>query len=198
MLISRAEKWYRPYYITASNNKSYELENIHFYKDNEILVSTGCGYLEKQVGNITRDIESLELPIDEIKVKRKESFKGDVYIISKGKNSYSNELLAELYIPSEMLDVQFVENTIMYNYQVRAVYKGTDGIFINTYVKSIDEKLHSIRNQYDELYEACAGYNFSYHTENILENIDKLKALAEQYITEKKRIKSLTINDIDL
>lgn len=198
MLISRVEKWCRPYCITASNNKSYKLENIHFYKDNKILVSTGHGWFEKQVGNITRDIESLELPIDEIKVKRKEAFNGEVYIISKGKDNYSSDLLAELYIPSEMLNIQFVENTIMYDYQVRAIYKGTDGIFINTYVKSIDEKLSSIRNQYEELHKACEMFKLNYNAEDILENIDKLKALAEQYITEKKRIKGLTINDIDL
>lgn len=198
MLISRAEKWYKPYYITTSNNKGYKLENIHFYKDNKILVSTGWGWLEKQVGNITKDIESLELPIDEIKTKRKETFDGKVFVISKGEKSYSNELLAELYIPAEMLDIQFVENKIEYKTQVRAIYKGANDIYISAYIKSIDGELNSIRNQYDELYKACDEYNLGYHTEDILENIDKLKALAEQYIAEKKRVENLTIDDIDV
>lgn len=194
MLITRGASWYRPYYIVASG-REYRLEKIHFYKDNKILVSTDSGWLGKESG---ADIESLEIPIDEIKVKRKEKFDGEVFAISKGKEGYGTDLIAELYIPAEMFDIQFMENKIEYQSQVRAIYKGANDIYISTYVKSLNGELNKIRNQYDEVYKACDGYNLGYHTEDIIENLDKLKALAEQYIEEKKRVDNLTIEDIEL
>lgn len=192
MFITRKSNWYRPYYMEASN-REYRVEKIHFYKDGKILVSTNSGWLEKQNG---ADIEILELPIDEIKVKRKESFDGKVFAISKGKESYGVDLLAELYIPAEMLDIHFVENKIEYKTQIRAIYKGMQGIYISTYIKSIDGELKAIRGQYEKIYKTCDGYNLDYHTEDIIENLNKLKTLAEQYIEAKRQIESLTIDNI--
>ena len=193
MIITRAASWYRPYYVVASG-REYKIEKIHFYNDGKILVSVNNGWLENQNG----DIESIELPIDEIKAKRKEDFNGKVFVISKGKELYGDELLAELYIPCEMLNVQFVENKIEYKTQVRAIYKGANGIYISSYVKSLDGELNKIRKEYEEIYKACDGYNLGCHTEDIIKKIDNLKALAEQYVKEKQLIESLTINDIEL
>lgn len=194
MIITRATSFYRPYYVTASG-KEYRVEKIHFYKDGKIFVSTNSGWLENENG---KDIESLELPIDEIKTKRKESFDGKVFVISKGKESYSSDLLAELYIPSDLLDIRFVENKIKYKTQVRAIYKGSQGIYISSYVKSLDGELNAIRREYEEVYKACDGYNLSYHTEDIIEKLDSLKALAARYIEAKKQMENLTIDDIDV
>lgn len=194
MFVGRETGWYRPYYMIASGRK-YRVERIHFYKDDAILVSTNSGWLEKENGV---DIDSIELPVDEIKVKRKENFDGKVFAISKGKEKYGNDLLAELYIPADMFDIHFVENIIRYRTQVRAAYKGSNDIYIDVYIKSIDGELNSIRNQYEEVYKACDGYNFSYHTHDVLAKLDTLRVLAEQYIEEKKRVESLTINDIDV
>lgn len=199
MLIARAEKWYRPYYITASG-RGYKVDRIHFYKDDKILVSTG-GWLEKikwEEHDIKEDIVSFELPIDEIITRRKEKFDGKVFAISKGKEDYGTDLIAELYIPAEMLDVHFEKNVIKYKTQVRAIYKGANDIYIEKYVKSIDGELREIETQYEEVYKVCTGYNLGYHTEDIIDNLDKLKALAGQYIEEKKRIESLIIEDIEL
>ena len=194
MLITRKAEWYRPYYVTASS-REYKVEKIHFYKDNKILVSTSSGWLETENG---RDIERLELPIDEIKTKRKESFDGTVFVISQGKESYTNELLGELYIPADMLNVHFVENKIEYITQIRAIYKGVQGIYISAYVKSIDGELKQIRKEYEEIYKACDEYNLGYHTDGIIEKLDNLKALAEQYVKAKQQMESLTIDDIDV
>lgn len=193
MFITRQAEWYRPYYVAASNS-NYRVEKIHFYKDNKILVSSNSGWLEK----IDGDINSIELPIDEIKRRNKEIFDGKVFVISKGKERYTDDLLAEIYIPADMLDIHFVEYKIEYNTQVRAIYKGANDIYISTYVKSIDGKLQELRKQYDEIYEACKGYNFIYHTEQVIEQLDNLKNLAKQYIEEKQRVENLTINDIEL
>ena len=194
MIITRKERWYRPYYVTASD-KQYKVEKIHFYKDDKILVSVNNGWLERENG---RDIESLELPIDEIKTRRKELFNGKVFVISKGKESYTKELLAELYIPSDLLDVHFVENKIEYKTQVRAIYKGAQDIYISSYIKSIDGELNAIRNQYEEIYKDCDAYNLGYHTEDIIERLDNLRMLAAQYIEAKKQMENLTIDDIDV
>ena len=194
MIIARATSFYRPYYVTASG-REYRVEKIHFYKEGKILVSTNSGWLENENG---RDIESFEIPVDEIKTKRKESFDGKVFVISKGKENYSNDLLAELYIPADMLDIYFIENIIKYQTQIRAIYKGSQGIYISSYVKSIDGELKSIRKQYEEIYKACDGYNLGYHTEDIIDKLDSLKSLAEQYVEAKKQMESLTIDDIDV
>lgn len=194
MLVRRKANWYRPYYIVASG-REYRLENIHFYKDNKILVSSNSGWLENSKG---LDIEGIELPISEIKTKRKENFNGEIFAISKGKESYGNDLLAELYIPAEIFNIHFVENVIKYNSQVIAIYKGDSDIHIDTYIKSIDGELHSIREQYEEVYKSCGGYELQYHTENIIEKLDMLKAIAQQFVEAKEQVESLTIDDIEL
>lgn len=194
MLVKRKASWYRPYYIVASG-RVYKLERIHFYKDNKILVSSNSGWLEDSKG---LDIESIELPIDEIKIKRKENFNGEIFAISKGKESYSDDLLAELYIPADMFDIHFVEHVIKYKSQVIAIYKGDNDIHIDTYIKSIDGELYSIREQYEEIYKECDGYELQYHTKGIIEKLDMLKAIAQQFIKAKEQVESLTIDDIEL
>ena len=195
MLIGRESSFYRPYYITASGRK-YKVEQIHFYKDNAILVSSNSGWLEKRSG---RDIESIELPVDEIKVKRKTNFDGKVFAISKGKEDYGYDLIVELYIPADMFGIHFVEHKIMYNSQIRAVFEGEQGIYITSYVKSLNEHLNAIRNEYEETYRRVSDTDLSVHkAENVLADIDKLKRLAEEFIAERKRIHDLTIDDIEI
>ena len=194
MLIRKKASWYRPYYIVASG-REYKLERIHFYKDNKILVSSNSGWLENSK---SCDIDSIELPINEIKAKRKGNFNGEIFAISKGKESYGDDLLAELYIPADMFNIHFVEHVIKYNSQVIAIYKGDNDIYINTYVKSIDGELYSIREQYEEIYKECDGYRLQYHTREIIEKLDMLKAIAQQFVKTKEQVESLTIDDIEL
>ena len=195
MLLKRKSNWYRPYYIIASG-REYKLERINFYKDGKILVSTDSGYLVNEIG---KDIGGIELPVDEIKVKRKVDFNGEIFAISNGKEWYGDDLIAELYIPAEMFNIHFVENVIKYNTQVRAIYKGTNDIYIETYIKSIDGELNSIRTQYEEIYKRVSDIDLSIHkAEDVLADIDKLKKLAENFIAERKRIHNLTIDDIEL
>lgn len=104
MLISKTARWFRPYGITV-NDKSYFLDNIHFYENDSVIVSTGSGWLQKSEYS---DIDEIELPIDEIKLKRKVKFDGTVFVILNREN-YSRETRAELYIPTELLGVHFAE-----------------------------------------------------------------------------------------
>lgn len=75
MIITRATSFYRPYFVVASG-REYRVEKIHFYNDGKILVSTNSGWLENENG---RDIESIEISVDEIKARRKENFDGTVF-----------------------------------------------------------------------------------------------------------------------
>lgn len=194
MILKRITNWYRPYYINV-NNKDYQLKNIKFYKNNEIIVESNFGWLENK-NNI--DIKEIILPVDEVKTRRKEKFDGEVFIISQGKELYENELTATIYIPADMLGVHFVKNEIMYNSQVRAVYEGDQDIYITKYIKSIDTHLNVIREEYKEVYNKVSGIYLSFNAQEVINNIDKLKNLALEFEKEKKRIEGLTIDDIEI
>lgn len=129
MLLKRGSNWYRPYEIRV-NGKNYEVKEIKFYNNIEVVVSTRSGWLESKYGDITE----INLPVEEIKQRRKEKFDGEVFIISSGKE-YNNELMATLYIPTDILGVHFVKYDIFYNSQVRAVYEGNHDIYITEYKK---------------------------------------------------------------
>lgn len=195
MKLTRGTSWYRPYYVTA-NNKGYKVNTIKFYKDNEIIVASNSGWLENKND---MDITEIVLPVEEVKVRRKAKFDGEVFIISLGKEDYGNETIADVYIPADMLGIHFVEHKIMYNSQVRAVFEGEQGIYITSYVKSLNEHLNAIRNEYEETYKRVSDTDLSIHkAEDVLADIDRLKKLAEEFITERKRIHDLTIDDIEI
>jgi hypothetical protein len=194
MKITRASSFYRLYYVLV-NHKWYKVNKINFYEKDSILVSSNSGWLENSNGG---DITELELPVDEIKLKRKESFDGTIFIISRGKESYSNDSLADLYIPAEMLNIHFVKHEIAYKAQVQRIYQGEQDIYISKYVKSLDNKLIAIREEYEKIHNCIDGYHLEYHTKSILSSIDKLKELTEEYLAEKQRIENLTIDDIEI
>ena len=193
MKIGVVNNWYRPYYVSV-NNKWYKINQIKFYKDNEIIVTSNSGWLETTRG----DIKELELPIDEIKLKRKEKFDGTVFLISRGKEWCGNDIEADLYIPADMLNVHFVGYEIAFKTQVRAIFEGEQGVYISTYVKSLDSELHTIRDEYEKVLKEVDGYRLAHHTEDIMQNIDKLKELAEKYKVEQHKVNNLTIDDIEI
>ena len=182
MIIKTKYSYLRPYYITV-NGREYKVDMIRFYKDNSILVSSHSGWLETENRG---DINSIELPIEEIKVKRKEAFNGEVYIISKGKEDYGNELIADLYIPAEMLNIHSDKKIIICN-MLKEVFRGDNNIYILKHVENIGEK---IRHQYEEIYKNCASYELCYQSEELLKRLDNLKALVINYIEEKQQIES--------
>lgn len=194
MKIGRTSNWYRPYYVSV-NNKWYQIHQIKFYKDNKIMVESNSGWLETERG----DIENIELPNIEIKLKRTEKFDGSIFIISRGKEFCGNDIMADLYIPADMLGMHFVRHEIAYKTQVRAIFEGEQSIYISSYVKSLDSELHAIRSEYEEIYKAvddsCLAIR---NTDEVLANIDKLKELAEKFIAERKRIHSLTIDEVEV
>lgn len=195
MKIGRVNNWYRPYYVLV-NNKWYQVNKIKFYKDDAILVESQSGWLENGKGG---DLQEIELPIKEIKLKRKENLDGSVFIVSKGKEFCGKEIIADLYIPADMVGIHFVRHEIAYKTQVRAIFEGEQGIHISSYVKSLDSTLFVIREEYEKVYKQVSDTALSIvNSEEVLSNIDKLKELAEEFIAERKRVNSLTIDDIEI
>jgi hypothetical protein len=194
MLIGRIGTYYRPYYVLV-NNKWYKVDKIKFYKDNEIMVESHSGWLEKTSGG---DIVELELPVEEVKLKRKESFDGKVFIISKGKEQCGNDTIADLYIPADMLGIHFSKHEIKYQ-QLRAVYEGEQDIYISTVIKNLTDKLYAIREEYENVYKELNDSVMNIEKEEIvLAKIDELKRLAIEFKAEKKRVHDLTIDDIEI
>lgn len=194
MKIGRGSNWYRPYMVVV-NNKAYKVHQIHFYNTEGIVVSSNSGWLERTNG----DISEIELPTEELKLKRKVNFDGTVFIISKGKEAYGYDTEADVYIPADMLNIHFVEHKLMYsNSQVRAIYEGEQGIYITTYIKSLNEGLMSIRTEYEEVYKRVSDSDLSIKGNGVLADIDRLKVLAEEFIAERIKISNLTIDDIEI
>lgn len=194
MKIGRESSFYRPYAIVV-NNRGYYVENICFYNENGVVVSTK-GWLENNNGG---DIKEIELPIEEIKLRRKENFDGKVFAMTN-KNKYTNETRMKLYIPCDMLGIHFVENE--YNkavYDVYSIYKGNQEINIKQFVKSVDVKLQNIRSEYEQL---CNNVDSSAlyikKTDDVITNLEKMAELAKEYKDEKERLRNLTIDDIEL
>lgn len=191
----RQNGWCRPYPIGV-NNKGYYLDNIHFYNESGVVVSNGCGWLERK--GYPTDIKNIELPVEEIKLRRKPKFDGVVFAMLH-KDNLLNETKAELYIPCDMLGIHFVCNKLDKEiWQVRKVYDGEQEIHIEQYVFSVNGKLNEIRNEYDKLHKDSESYRLISDSDKIISNLDKMRELADDYRTELTRLNSLTIDDIEL
>ena len=193
MRIGTNDNIYRPYSVVV-NGRGYYVGNIHFYDENGVVVSSGCGWLERK--GYPTDIKSVELPVEEIKLRRKPKFDGVVFAML-----YKDwdETKAELYIPCDMLGVHFTCNKLEKGtWQVCKVYDGEQEIHIERYVFSVDGKLKEIRSEYDKLHKDSESYMFISKSDGIISNLDRMRELAEDYRTELARLNNLTIDDIDV
>lgn len=184
---------YRLYPIVV-NDKGYYVSNIHLYNENGIVTSTGCGWFERN--GYPKDIECVELPVEEIKLRRKPKFDGVVFTIL---HKDWGETRAELYIPCDMLGIRFTCNKLEKGtWHVSKVYDGEQEIHIEQYVFSVDGKLADIRAEYNNLHKNSESYRLISDCDNIISNIDRMQELVEDYRTELARLNSLTISDIDV
>lgn len=189
----RQNGFYRPYPIRV-NGKWYYVSNIHLYNEDGIVTSTGWGWFERK--RYYEDIESIELPVEEIKLRRKPKFDGVVFAML---HKDWGETKAELYIPCDMLGIRFTCNKLdKGTWQVRKVYDGEQEIHIEQYVFSIDGKLTDIRAEYDKLYKDSESYRLISYSDEIVSNLNKMRELAEDYRVELARLNNLTIDDIEI
>lgn len=185
-------------YAVTVNGKLYYVDNIIFYKNSQSIVYTNQGWLETQTTTGTYDISSLEIPAEEIKLKRKpDAFDGTTYIIAYGKD-WSGHLKATLYIPAADLGIHKVAYELK-NGNVYTIWKGTQGIHIEFHTQTLRDTLYDFRNKYEEAYEAVSDtYMAIDKEETFLDNLDKLRTLAEEYFAERKRLANLTLEDLGL
>ena len=191
--LKRETKWYRPYYAVV-NDRQYKVDNLKIYQDGKILVETGS-WFENERG---RDIEEVNLPVDKIILRRKEKFDGNVFAMTH-KESYGSDTLVDVYIPAETLGIKFVGYKIKYK-QLIATYSGEQDIYITSYIKSLDSHLWEIEKSYMEIYKQAGDYALRNKTgddgENLIGLLDKMKELVVEYITEKKRVANLTVDEV--
>ena len=191
--LKREANWYRPYYAIV-NDRQYKVDNLKIYQDGKILVETGS-WFENERG---RDIEVVNLPVDKIILRRKEKFDGNVFAMTH-KESYGNETLIDVYIPAETLGIKFVGYKIKYK-QLQVAYSGEQDIYITSYIKSLDSHLWEIEKSYMEIYKQAGDYALRNETgddgENLIGLLDKMKKLVVEYITEKKRVANLTVDEV--
>lgn len=189
----------RKYAVTV-NGKLYYIDNIIFYKNSQTIIYTNQGWLETQTTTGTHDISSLEIPAEEIKLKRKpDAFDGTTYIIAYGKD-WSGHLKATLYIPAADLGIRKVAYELKQNGRyVYTIWKGTQGIHIETHTKTLCDTLDLLRDRYEEAYKAADDVKMSILKEEIfLETLGNLRTYAEEYFTERKRLANLRMEDLDL
>ena len=189
----------RKYAVTV-NGKLYYIDNIIFYKNSQTIIYTNQGWLETQTATGTHDISSLEIPAEEIKLKRKpDAFDGTTYIIAYGKD-WSGYLKATLYIPAADLGIRKVAYELKQNGRyVYTIWKGTQGIHIETHTKTLCDTLDLLRDRYEEAYKAADDVKMSILKEEIfLETLGNLRTYAEEYLTERKRLANLRVEDLDL
>lgn len=189
--LKRNAAWFRPYYVEI-NSKEYQVDKIHIYKDGKILVSTCQGWFENKNRG---DVESVELLTEKIIKRIKEKFDGEVFGITH-KESYTNETHVNIYIPAEMLDINFAEYRIEYD-QLWAVYQGNQGIVIRQSIKSLTTHRNKIVDEYMEIHKQI-GIIYSIKKdegEKILSLLDEMKKLVKNYVKENNRIKNLTVEE---
>lgn len=189
--LRRKEVWYRPYYAEV-NNRKYKVDKLRIYQDGKILVDTGS-WFENERG---MDIDSVELPIDKIILRRKEKFDGEVFAMTH-KESYGNETVIDVYIPAEMLNIHFTKYRIMYRC-LKAIYEGDQGIYIHSFVKDLDSHAREIEREYEEIYKQVDRFkmtNFDKSKEQLFESLDKMKSLAAEYYAENERVNNLTVEE---
>lgn len=191
--LKRETKWYRPYYAVV-NDRQYKVDNLKIYQDGKILVETGS-WFENERG---RDIEEVNLPVDKIILRRKEKFDGNVFAMTH-KEKYGSDTLVDVYIPAETLGIKFVGYKIEYK-QLRVVYSGEQDIYITSCIKNLDSHSWEIEKSYMEIYKQAGDYALRNKTgddgENLIGLLDKMKELVVEYITEKKRVANLTVDEV--
>ena len=186
--LSREISWYRPYTVYV-NGKDYLLNDIKFYDENGVIVSTGSGWASTVQG-----IDMQELIIDAEKVVRrnKEKFDGEVFGIIV-KCSYANESRINLYIPAKLVNLKYVGKKKMHGNNVYDVYQGDHDLQCTKFVVALDTTMHEIQNCYSTLLEKVSTYELQFHTEQIKDRLLQMIGLVDTYIEEKAKVDGILV-----
>ena len=191
MIIGRSSSLYRSYMVEVNGN-DYYVESIVMYDSNGIVCQTECGWFEKGIGD---DITSIELSTDAIKLRRKEKFDGEVFVMLR-KKPYDNKPVAILYIPADMLNVHFMKHTYETGtWHVYKVFEGNNGIIIRECIGSTGSNLRDIEDEIEENVKNVDRYHLTYHADDAISSCEKLVVLVNQYKAERERLMNLSVDD---
>ena len=149
------ESCYNPFFIDV-NNKQYELNKIHFFDENCVICSTGCGWF----GSNNYFRKGLEIDVECI-VKRKADFTANFAFLlpsdNKEKSWYSNRAYYEIYIPAADVGLKQPTAKKSYNgrYYIISWKSDIDGVTVEQW-EWIDENLRHIEKRIKEIGEAMS------------------------------------------
>lgn len=187
--IEKQNNWYRPYFYDK-----YIIKEIKFYNENGIVIENPSGWLE----NNHKDLDYIDLDIDEVKLKRKEDFtiKG-AFMISKGKD-YSDELGADLYINVELVNLHFTEYKKEYD-SIRKYYKGVDfnnqEFEVVKNVKWLKENWYTYQEKVQENAKKLENIYYDTNIDEVAEYIKNIKKYADKMFKERQKVESYSVED---
>jgi hypothetical protein len=186
--LCREVSWYRPYTVNI-NGKKYLLEDIKFYDENGVIVTTGGGWAQTVNGI---DMTELIINTDKVIRRNKEKFDGEVFGIIV-KCSYYNESRINLYIPAKLVNSKYVGKKKMHGNNVYDVYQGDHSLQCTKFVASLDTAMHEIQNCYSTLLERVSTYELQFHTEQIKDRLLQMIGLVDTYIEEKAKVDNIIV-----
>ena len=183
------ESCYNPFFIDV-NNKQYELNKIHFFDENGVICSTGCGWF----GSNNYFRKGLEIDVECI-VKRKADFAADVAFLlpseNKEKSWYSNRAYYEIYIPAAVVGLkQPTTKKPQPNarYYIVSWKSDIDGVTVDKW-EWIDENLRPIEKRIKEIGEAMSKLfsDFS-HLPEMIKELQRLEKQRQKALFEMEQI----------
>lgn len=188
--LERTQSWYRPYTVIASGT-TYVLESIKFYDEDGNIISSNSGWLQNQGGS---DIPCIELNVDKITRRNKEKFDGQVFGTACH-CSYSNEKRLNLYIPMSMLNLTYIGRKKMYGDRVYACYTGDQGVFVTSYIESLDKELRVVESDYEVLLKSVDSYSMQKNPDLTIEKLKEMIEVVKKFKAERANIDSIIVEE---
>jgi len=190
IIIGKDYNWYRPYIYDK-----YTIKNIMFYNENGVIAQSNSGWLE----NNGKDLEQIAINVDEITLKRKEDFKiKGVFMISKGKEPYGDNLGADLYINADLFGVKFKEYKKEFD-SIRKYYVGKDfknqEFQLTENVKWLRENWYKYQTIVQENAKKLENIYYDTTIDEVAECIKNIKKYGKKMFDERRKMESYSVED---
>ena len=186
----KTASWYNPFTAVATNGNGYELQRIHFYNKEGVILSTNSGWFEEK--NTSNNSFNNGVKIDDIYLRKKISFDKKENFIIKNNEDYNIFNRYDLYIYFENVDFKTHDIVISHNISGNYSIKVEDIVLnCNCYLGSATKKSDAIRYNYYEMIDDLKKYQYG----DTCELIKKVKEL-EKTIKQYEKIKEFEKNDI--
>ncbi len=201
--IGKNSAWYRPYQYGK-----YTIQDIRFYDENGVIINTNSGWLENgwlETGSRV-DLQSIELDVDDIPLKRKENLniKG-AFIVSDGRD-YVGTLKATLYIHKDIVHLESVGYRKVYD-SIREFFKGVTSdnqeFEISTLMKYLKDDYYKCKDELKEVLKKfdsdIENFNFSGNHKEFIEQmtscIENIEKCSKRLLEEQKKLVDYDVED---